>query len=95
MQKTLTLIDSQQMGGEAGMEDGGYCATTPHKSRCASAHPSDTKTAAAHDDAISDLSIMKDRLKGVLTHYEGTLNVQQPGFAHPSWKMAPCWTMCH
>ena len=55
------------------MEDAGYCATTPHKSRCASADPSDTETAAAHDDAISDLSGMEDRLKGVLTHYEGTL----------------------
>ena len=32
-----------------------------------------TETAAARDDAISDLSGMKDRLKGVLTHYEGTL----------------------
>ena len=71
--KTLTLLDSQQMGGEAGVEDAGYCATTPHTSSCASADPSDTKTAAAHDDAISDLSGMKDRLKGVLTHYEGTL----------------------
>ena len=26
MQKTLTLTDSQQMGGEAGMEDVAYCA---------------------------------------------------------------------
>ena len=73
MQKTLTLTDSQQMGGEAGMEDAAYCATTLHKSSCASADPSDTETAAARDDAISDLSGMKDRLKGVLTHYEGTL----------------------
>ena len=72
MQKTLTLTDSQRMGGEAGMEDAAYCATTPHKSSCASADPSDTETAAAHDDVISDLSGMKDRLKGVLTHYEGT-----------------------
>jgi hypothetical protein len=39
MQKTLTLTDSQQMGGEAGMEDAGYCVTTPHKSSCASADP--------------------------------------------------------
>ena len=73
MQKTLTLTDSQQMGGEAGMDDAAYCATTLHKSSCASADPSDTETAAARDDAISDLSGMKDRLKGVLTHYEGTL----------------------
>ena len=72
-QKTLTLTDSQKMGGEAGMEDASYCATTLHKSSCASADPSDTETAAARDDAISDLSGMKDRLKGVLTHYEGTL----------------------
>ena len=69
--KTLTHTDSQQMGGEAGMEDAGYCTITPHKSSCTSADPSDTETAAAHDDAISDLSGMKDRLKGVLTHYEG------------------------
>ena len=55
------------------MEDAAYCATTLHKSSCASADPSDTETAAARDDAISDLSGMKDRLKGVLTHYEGTL----------------------
>jgi hypothetical protein len=61
------------MGGEAGMADAGYCATTPHKSSCTSANPSDTETIAAHDDAISDLSGMKDRLKGVLTHYAGTL----------------------
>ena len=54
-QKTLTLTDSQQMGGEAGMDDGAYCATTLQKSSCASADPSDTETAAAHDDAISDL----------------------------------------
>ena len=73
MQKTLTLTDCQKMGGEACMEDVGYCVTTPHKSCCASADPSDTETAAAHDDAIYDLSGMKDRLKGVLTHYEGTL----------------------
>jgi hypothetical protein len=73
MQKTLTLTDSQQMRGEAGMEDAAYCATTSHKSSCAAADPSDTETAVAHDDAISDLSGMKDRLKGVLTHYEGTL----------------------
>ena len=73
MQKTLKLTDSQQMGGEAGMDDATYCATTLHKSSCASADPSDTETAAARDDAISDLSRMKDRLKGVLTYYEGTL----------------------
>ena len=73
MQKTITLTDSQQMGGEAGMEDAAYCARTPHKSSCASADPSDTETTAAHNGVISDLSGMKDRLKGVLTHYEGTL----------------------
>ena len=73
MQKTLTLTDSQQMGGEVGMEDASYCATTQHKSSCASADSSDTETAAARDDAIYDLSGMKDRLKGVFTHYEGTL----------------------
>jgi len=73
MQKTLTLTDSQQMGGEAGMEDAGYCVRTPRKSSCASADPSNIETAAAHDVAISDLSGMTDRLKGVLTHYEGTL----------------------
>ena len=39
----------------------------------ASADPSDTETVAARDDVISDLSGMKDRLKGMLTHYEGTL----------------------
>ena len=61
------------MGGEAGIKDAAYCATTLHNSSCASADPSDTETAAARDDAISDLSGMKDRLKGVLTHYEGTL----------------------
>ena len=55
------------------MEDATYCATTLHKSSCASADPSDNETAAARGDAISDLSGMKDRLKGVLTHYEGTL----------------------
>ena len=93
--KTLTLTDSQQMGGEAGMEDAAYCATTLHKISCASADPSDTETAAARDDAIFDLSGMKDGPKGVLTHYEVTLNVQQPGFAHPSWTRASCWTMCH
>ena len=73
MQKTLTLTDGQQMGGEAGMKDAGYCETTPHKSSCASADPSNTETATAHDDAISDLSGLKDRLKGMLTHYEGKL----------------------
>ena len=73
MQKTLTLTDSQQMGGEAGMDAAACCATTLHKSSCASADPSDTETTAACDDAISDLSGMKDRLKGVLTHHEGTL----------------------
>ena len=72
MRKSLTLTDSQQMGGEAGTEDAAYCATTLHKSSSASADPSDTETAAARDDAISDLSGMKDRLKGVLTYYEGT-----------------------
>ena len=71
--KTLALTDSQQMGGEAGMEDAAYCATTQDKSSCASADPNDTETAVARDDAISDLSGIKDRLKGVLTHYEGTL----------------------
>ena len=55
------------------MEDAAYYAPTLHKSRCASADPSDTETTATRDDAISDLSGMKDRLKGVLTHYEGTL----------------------
>ena len=73
MQKTLTLTDSQQMGGEAGMEDISYCATTRHKSSCASVDPNDIETAATHDDAIFDLSGIKDRLKGVFTHYEGTL----------------------
>ena len=73
VQKTLILINSQQMRGEAGMEDVAYYATTLDKSSCASADPSDTKTATAHDDAITDLSGMKDILKGVLTHYEGTL----------------------
>ena len=73
MQKTLTLIDSQQMGGEAGMEDVAYCATTPHKSSCASADPGNIATAAAHHDVISDLFGMEDKLKGLLTHYEGTL----------------------
>ena len=29
MDKTLKLTDSQHMGGEAGMEDATYCATTP------------------------------------------------------------------
>ena len=95
IRKTLTLTDSQQMEGEAGIEDAAYCATTQHKSSCASADPSDTETATTHDDVISDLSGMKDRLKGVLTHYEGTINVQQPGFAHPSWRRASCWTMCN
>ena len=42
MQNTLTPKDSQQMGGEAGMEDAGYCATTLHKSSCAPADPGDT-----------------------------------------------------
>lgn len=55
------------------MDDASYCATTLHKSSCASADPSDTETIAARDDAISDLSRMKERLKGMLTHYEGTL----------------------
>jgi hypothetical protein len=71
--KTLTRTESRQMGGEAGTDDAGYYATTPHKSSCTSADPSDTETAAAQDDAISNLSGMKDRLKGMLTHYEGTL----------------------
>ena len=78
MQKTLTLTNSQQMGGEAGMEDAGYCATTPHKSRCASADPSDTETAAARDDAISDLSGMKDRLKGIVGVKTGGSRVGGP-----------------
>ena len=39
MQKTLTLTDSQQMGEVTGMEDAAYCATTLHKSSCASADP--------------------------------------------------------
>jgi hypothetical protein len=56
-----------------GMEDAAGCATTPHKSSCASADPSNTETVAAHDDAISDLYGMTCKLKGVLTHYEGTL----------------------
>jgi hypothetical protein len=73
MKKTLTLRDSHHTGGEAGMDDSAYFATTPHKSSCESADPSDTDTAAAHDDAISDLSGMKDKPRGVLTHYEGTL----------------------
>ena len=47
------------MGGEAGMEDAAFCATTLHKSRCASTDPSDTEIVAARDDAISDLSGMK------------------------------------
>ena len=42
------------MGGEAGMDDAAYCATTRHKSSCASSNPSDTETAAARDDDISD-----------------------------------------
>ncbi|KAE8816163.1 hypothetical protein D1007_06281 [Hordeum vulgare] len=79
MQKTLTLTDSQQMGGEAGMEVVGYCATTLHKSSCASAEPSDNETVAAHDDTISDLSRMKDKRKGVLTHSE-----DRPTFCHSS-----------
>ncbi|KAE8802796.1 hypothetical protein D1007_21444 [Hordeum vulgare] len=53
------------------MDDVGYCATTLHMSSDASADPSDNDTATTHDDAISDLSGMKDRLRGVLTHYEG------------------------
>ena len=72
VQKTLTPTDSQQMGREASMDDAAYCVTTLHKSSYASADPSDTETTVARDDAISDLSGMKDRLKGVLTHYEGT-----------------------
>ena len=55
------------------MDNADYCATTLHKSSCASADPNDTETTAARDDAISDLFGMKDRLKGVLTHYEATL----------------------
>ncbi|KAE8787529.1 hypothetical protein D1007_38528 [Hordeum vulgare] len=70
MQTTLTLADSQQTGRETGMEDGGYCATTLHKCSCASAHPIYNETAAAHDDAISDLSGKKDRLRDELTHYK-------------------------
>ncbi|KAE8782768.1 hypothetical protein D1007_43818 [Hordeum vulgare] len=73
MQKTLTLTDRHQMGGEASMEDAGYCATKLHDSSYASADLSDNETAATHDDAISDLSGMKDRLRGMHTHYEGML----------------------
>ena len=73
MQKNLTLTDSQQTGGDMVMEDAAGCATTPHKSSCASADPGDTETAAAHDDAIYDLYGMTCILKGILTHYEGTL----------------------
>ena len=52
MQKTLTLTGSQQMGGEAGMDDAAYCAKTLHKSSYALANPNDTETAAAHDDTL-------------------------------------------
>ena len=55
------------------MDDAVYCATTLHESSYASADASDAEAAAARDDAISDLSGMKDRLKGVLTHNEDTL----------------------
>ena len=95
MQKTLTLTDRQQMGGEAGMEDAAYCATTPHKSSYASADPSDTEIAAAHDDAISDLSGMKDRLKGVLTHYEGTLKCATAWVCPPFLEDGLFLEMCH
>jgi hypothetical protein len=97
MQKTLTPRDSQQTGGEAGMDDAAYCATTPHKSSCASADPSDTETAAAHDDVIFDLSGMRDRLRGVLTHYEGTLKCVTAWVLPPppTRKGASCWIMCH
>ncbi|KAE8819464.1 hypothetical protein D1007_02694 [Hordeum vulgare] len=61
------------MGGEEGTKDVGYCATTLHKSSYALADPSDNETTAAHDDAISNLSRMKDRLRGELTHNEGKL----------------------
>ncbi|KAE8805535.1 hypothetical protein D1007_18465 [Hordeum vulgare] len=61
------------MGGEESMEDVGYFATTLHKTSCASADPNNNETATAHDHAISNLYRMKDRLKGMLTHYEGTL----------------------
>ena len=83
------------MGGEAGMDDAAYCATTLHKSSCASADPSDTKTTAARDDAISDLSRMKDRLKGVLTHYEGTLKCATTWVFPPFLEEGSCWIMCH
>lgn len=65
------------------MEDAAYCTTTLHKSRCASAVPSDTEIVAARDDAISDLFGLKDRLKGVLTHYEGTLKCVTPWVCTP------------
>jgi hypothetical protein len=95
MQKTLAPRDSQQMRGEAGMEDAAYCATTPHKSSCASADPSDTETAAVHDDALSDLYGMTGRLRGVLTHYEGTLKCATTYVCLPLGGGASCWTMCH
>lgn len=50
-----------------------YWTTTLQKSSCASVDPSNTETATARDDAIADLPRMKDRLQGMLTHYEGTL----------------------
>ena len=83
------------MGGETGMEDETYCATTPHKSSCASDDLSDTETAAAHDDAISDLSGMIDRPRGVLAHYEGTLKCETTLGCPPARNGASCWTMCH
>ena len=55
------------------MDDATYCMTTPHKSSCASADPSDNDAAAGHDGAISDLYGQGERVKAVLTHYEGTL----------------------
>ena len=94
MQKTLTLRDSHQTGGEAGMDDVAYCTTTPHKSSCASADPSDTETVAAHDDAISDLSGMKDKLRGVLTHYEGTLKCATAWVLSPPLGRGPLVGQC-
>ncbi|KAE8803657.1 hypothetical protein D1007_20504 [Hordeum vulgare] len=85
MQKTLALTDSQQMGGDAGIEDAGYYAIAPHKNRCASADPSNNETATTHDDVISHLFGMNDTPRGMLTHYEGLLagddelRVRSPG----------------
>ena len=83
------------MGGEAGMDDAAYCATTLHKSSSASADPSDTETAAARNDAISDLSGMKDRLKGMLTHYEGTLKCATAWVCPPFLEDGLFLAMCH